>query len=126
MSKLKLKSYYGKKITLCGSTKFKKDFELVNMWLTLNGILVYTLSCFAQSDGHSFSQSDLDILELVQYNKIESSMGVLIIDVDGYVGKGTKKEIAFAKDRGKNIHYLSEVLDEYNHWKNSKLDQSKK
>lgn len=126
MSKFKLKSYYGKKITLCGSTKFKKDFKLVNMWLSLNGILVYSLPCFSQSDGHIFSNKEINALEVVQYNKIDSSMGLFVIDVDGYIGEGTKKEIEFAKDRGKYVHYLSETLEEYEDWKKDKIDDNKK
>ena len=38
-------------ITLCGSTKFKRQFEQVNAYLTLKGNIVISLAFFEQSEG---------------------------------------------------------------------------
>ncbi len=38
------------KITLCGSTKFKKEFEEWNIKLTMAGHIVYSVCCFGHFD----------------------------------------------------------------------------
>ena len=38
-----------KVITLCGSTKFKKEFEEVNKRLTLEGNVVISVGCFGHA-----------------------------------------------------------------------------
>jgi hypothetical protein len=42
-------------VTLCGSTKFKEDFERVNRELTLAGNIVISVGCFGHS-GDVFSE----------------------------------------------------------------------
>ena len=43
-----------KVITLCGSTRFKDDFERVNRELTLMGNIVISVGCFGHS-GDTFT-----------------------------------------------------------------------
>ncbi len=38
-----------KVITLCGSTRFKDDFERINKELTLRGNIVISVGCFGHS-----------------------------------------------------------------------------
>ena len=38
-------------VTLCGSTKFKKEFDELNTKLTLEGNIVISLGIFSKSDG---------------------------------------------------------------------------
>ena len=38
-----------KVITLCGSTRFKEDFERVNKELTLRGNIVISVGCFGHA-----------------------------------------------------------------------------
>ena len=39
-----------KKITLCGSTKFKREFEIINKQLSLEGNVVYSVAFFSHAD----------------------------------------------------------------------------
>lgn len=44
-----------KRITLCGSTKYKRHFEVINKQLTLEGNVVYSVAFFAHADGIELS-----------------------------------------------------------------------
>lgn len=50
---------------------------------------------------------------IVHMRKIEASDAVFVLDVGGYVGESTKKEIALAGALGKEVLYLSK---EYPEW----------
>lgn len=50
-------------------------------------------------------KNDLDILHL---RKIDLADEVLILNVDGYIGKSTREELKYALRRGKIIRYLEE------------------
>lgn len=49
-----------KVITLCGSTKFKKQFEEANAALTLQGNIVLSLGFFEQSDNIEVTEEQLN------------------------------------------------------------------
>jgi hypothetical protein len=94
-------------ITLCGSTKFKKQFEETAMSLTLNGIIVLSLGVFQKSDNIQITDDQIKILEKLHFHKIDISDEILVInDVNGYIGEGTKREIEYANKKGKKISYL--------------------
>ncbi|RAT94989.1 DUF4406 domain-containing protein [Brevibacillus sp. Leaf182] len=94
-------------ITLCGSTKFKKEFEQANTYLTLQGNIVMSVAFFEQSEGFVISQKQADLLTDIHFRKIDLSDEIFVIDVEGYIGSSTSKEIAYAKEQGKPVHYYS-------------------
>lgn len=98
------------RITLCGSTKFKEEFEATNKKLTMNGHTVYTVMCFGHADKINFSTREKSILDTVHIDKIANSDAIVVIDKDKYIGESTMREINFAKINGKHIFYLSEAL----------------
>lgn len=104
------------KIVLCGSTKFIKAFAEWNARLTVKGNLVYSVAIVTTgsrvSDGHKV------LLDYVHMKKIEASDVVFVIDVGGYIGESTAKEIKLAEALGKKILYLSQ---EYPEWTESDL-----
>lgn len=51
-------------------------------------------------------KDDLDELHLW---KIRWSDEVLILNVDGYIGKSTANELAYARSQGKTIRFLEEI-----------------
>ncbi|RCW50317.1 hypothetical protein [Paenibacillus prosopidis] len=51
-----------KVVTLCGSTKFKKQFEQANGYLTLQGNIVLSLAFFEQSEGFEITQEQAELL----------------------------------------------------------------
>lgn len=100
-----------KRITLCGSTKFKREFEALNRQLTLEGNVVYSVSCFGHADKIPFTKEQKELLDKVHKAKIDNSDGIFVIDVDGYIGESTRSEIDHAEKTGKFVKYLSSFPD---------------
>lgn len=99
------------KITLCGSTKFKREFEAINRQLTLEGHIVYSVGVFGHADKITLTKHQKTVLDKVHLNKIDNSDGIFVIDVDGYIGDSTEKEIDYAESNGKFVKYLSDFPD---------------
>jgi hypothetical protein len=94
-------------ITLCGSTKFKKQFEQANKYLTLQGNIVISLVFFEQSEGIEITKEQAELLGELHFRKIDISDEIFVIDVDGYIGSSTEKEIKYASEKGKTVTYYS-------------------
>ena len=92
-------------ITLCGSTKFKEEFERVNRELTLAGNVVISVGCFGHS-GDSITDEQKVMLDDIHKQKIDMADAIFVINKDGYIGSSTKSEIEYAKTHGKVIYYL--------------------
>ena len=83
-------------VCLCGSTRFKADFEAAAKRETLAGRIVLTVGFFGHCEstplGHDVKQR-LDDLHL---RKIDLADEVLVLNVGGYVGESTGNELAYA------------------------------
>lgn len=99
------------KVTLCGSTKFKREFEAVNKQLSLEGHLVYSVAFFQHADKIELTKSQKQDLDILHKKKIDNSDIIFVIDVDGYIGESTRNEIAHAEKTGKRVYYLSSFPD---------------
>jgi len=97
------------RLTLCGSTKFKAEYELWNKRLTLAGFLVYSVSGFGHS-GDTFTDEEKAQLDKVHLAKIDASHGIVVVG-DGYVGASTGGEIAHALMSGKPVYSTALRLD---------------
>ena len=102
----------GKKVVLCGSTRFIKAFGEWNARLTMQGNIVYSVAITTYGEG-SIEPKYKVLLDYVHMKKIEQSEVVFVLDVGGYIGESTKKEIYLAEVLGKKILYLSK---EYPEW----------
>jgi hypothetical protein len=98
-----------KVITLCGSTKFKKQFEDAMADLTLKGYIVLGLGFFEQADNIEVTEEQVKLFERLHYHKIDMSDEIYVINVNGYIGESTKKEIEYAVRNGKKVTYLEPV-----------------
>ncbi|WP_091159001.1 hypothetical protein [Paenibacillus sp. 453mf] len=96
-----------KVITLCGSTKFKKEFEQTNRYLTLKGNIVISLAFFEQSEGIEITKEQAELFEEIHFRKIDMSDEIFVIDVGGYIGRSTRKEIEYAIENGKIVKFYS-------------------
>lgn len=103
-----------KVITLCGSTKFKKEFMEVQKDLTLKGNIVISVGLFGHSgdnevwenmDEGEFTKTK-EMLDDMHKRKIDMANEIFVINVGGYIGESTKSEIEYAKVKGKKINYL--------------------
>ena len=93
------------RITLCGSTRFRKQYEEVNRRLSKQGHVVYSVSCFGH-DGDPLTDQEKVTLDRVHLAKIDNSDAIVVLNVDNYIGESTSREIAHAKATGKDIYYL--------------------
>lgn len=93
------------RLTLCGSTKFRAEYELWNKRLTLAGFLVYSVSGFGHS-GDTFTEEEKARLDQIHLAKIDASHAIVVLNVGGYVGESTSREIAYAKAAGKPVYFL--------------------
>ena|SRR3989338_7400051 len=92
-------------VTLCGSTKFKKEYLEAMKRLTLERKIVIPVGLWAQS-GDAVTEEQKRMLDELHLRKIDISNGIFVINVNGYIGKSTKKEIEYAQSRNKKIMYL--------------------
>lgn len=99
------------KVTLCGSTKFKREFEAINKQLSLEGHIVYSVAFFGHADNIKLTADQKTALDEVHKRKIDNSDGIFVVDVDGYIGESTRSEIQYAAKTGKVIKYLSSFPD---------------
>jgi len=101
-------------ITLCGSTRFKKEFEEWNEKLTLQGNIVISVGLFGHADNkfkNIITDEVKQMLDEIHFRKIDLSDEIFVVDVNGYIGKSTRNEINYAKKLGKKVNYLSKVTE---------------
>ncbi|MFK4566703.1 hypothetical protein [Enterococcus sp. UD-01] len=101
-----------KVITLCGSAKFMKEFKEVEANLSLKGIAVLSPIFFEQSKTSKITKEVAQLLGNMHFRKIELADEIFVMDVGGYIGESTRKEIAFAKSNNKNIRYYSAFISD--------------
>lgn len=95
-------------ICLIGSSRFEDEFRRLEVDLSLKGYIVLSPLVYTQSGDNPKCGADVKIiLDYVQKEKIRQSDIVLVIDVDGYVGKSTKDQINYAKLLNKPLLYFS-------------------
>lgn len=105
-------------ITLCGSTRFIEHFAVMAWELEKAGAIVLGLhylppSYFKNKDivkdhlaEHEEVSEHFDELHL---QKIDLSDSIYVLNVDGYIGESTQREIDYAKKHGKKISYLEDL-----------------
>lgn len=98
-----------KVITLCGSTRFKEDFERVNRELTLLGNIVISVGAFGHA-GDTFTEEQKIMLDDIHKRKIDMADAIYVINKDGYIGASTRSEIQYALRLGKQIIYMEDDL----------------
>lgn len=96
-------------ITLCGSTRFKEDFERVNRELTLAGNIVISVGCFGHA-GDTFTEEQKVMLDDIHKRKIDLAEAIYVINKDGYIGASTKSEIEYAIKHGKRVIFMEDDL----------------
>lgn len=99
-------------VCLCGSTRFSTAFQEANLRETLAGRIVLSIGCDMRSDTEIFGQlpaqelaaikAKLDELHL---RKIDLADEVLVLNVGGYIGQSTAREIAYAAQHGKRLRW---------------------
>lgn len=99
-------------VVLCGSTRFKSAFEQANKAETLAGRIVLSVGCFMHADEVPITTEQKTALDALHLRKIDLADEVLVLNVDGYVGESTRREIAYAQRRKKPIRWLESPAEE--------------
>jgi hypothetical protein len=92
---------------LCGSTKFKDAFVEANKRETLAGKIVLSVGFFMHSDAEPITEEQKSKLDELHLRKIDLADGVFVLNVDGYIGDSTRREIAYAIREGKRLGFLN-------------------
>ena len=111
----KLGSDFPKIITLCGSTKFKREYIETARDEALKGHIILSVGFFTHAEGHSIIPEIKEKLDKLHKQKIDLSDEILVLTVDGYIGSSTLSEILHAKENGVIIKckcYLVEFTKE--------------
>lgn len=99
-------------VCLCGSTRFMEAFFDEGWRLTLEGCIVLSVGVVKTADadgGHGaemLGQDVADRLDELHLRKIDLADEVLVLNVGGYIGESTRREIEYAKAHGKPVRYL--------------------
>ena len=99
-----------KVITLCGSTRFKEEFINTQKELTLQGNIVISVGLFGhKGDDEVWRPGIKEMLDDMHLRKIDLADEIFVINVNGYIGESTRREIAYAQESGKKVNYLFNV-----------------
>jgi len=100
-------------VCLCGSTRFSEAFRQANLEETLAGRIVLTIGCDMRSDGEMFAhlsekeKAEVKLrLDWLHLRKIDLANEILVLNVGGYVGQSTTREVKYARDLGKRVRWL--------------------
>jgi hypothetical protein len=101
-------------VCLCGSTRFYDTFREQNLRLTLDGKIVLSVGCNMRTDSDALAGQDLAEvkarLDELHLWKIAISDRVLVLNLGGYIGESTRREITYAETNGIPVDYLEPLL----------------
>lgn len=100
-------------VCLCGSTRFWREFQAAGLRETMAGKIVLSIGAASGTDDEHFGnlpKEEYDrvktMLDTLHLRKIDLADEVLILNVGGYIGESTARELAYARSLGKGVHFL--------------------
>jgi hypothetical protein len=99
-------------VCLCGSTRFYEAFQRANCEETIAGRIVLSVGFYPHSSERAHGQSvgcddeQKKALDRLHLRKIDMADEVLVLNVGGYIGESTRREILHAVGTGKAVRYL--------------------
>ncbi len=101
-------------IAITGSTRFRNEFRRAAADETLNGNIVLTVHVFRHDDywEEVLTEEECDGLDALFQHNIQMCDELLVLNVNGYIGEGTAKDIGKALLLGKPIRFLEADLAE--------------
>lgn len=95
-------------VCLCGSTRFYETFQQANYEETMKGNVVFYPHSTKQAHGEKIgiSAEQKKELDILHFRKIDMADEVLILNIGGYIGESTSRELAYAKAMGKRVRFL--------------------
>ena len=110
-------------VTLCGSTRFIGAFNDARQKETLKGKIVLSIEIVTTQNKwarkiwkhdpqHSNPETKI-MLDELHLRKIDLSDEVLMLNVNGYIGESTRKELYYALHNNKKIRWLEEPTKDF-------------
>lgn len=103
-------------VCLCGATCFWRTFQLASLQETLAGKIVLSIAAANNTYSEHVGNMSQDEFEKVQQDldelhlqKIRLADEVLILNVKGYIGESTRRELEYARSLGKPIRFWEEA-----------------
>lgn len=99
-------------VCLCGSTRFYTHFMEHNYLETMAGKIVLSVGFFPHAidemhgEGVGITPEQKEDLDQLHMRKIDLADEVLILNVGGYIGESTARELAYAQKLGKVVRFL--------------------
>lgn len=102
-------------LTLCGSARFEPYWHEANKQLGLAGHICFALMTYPSIEGSKSWYTDAQkwTLDLAHLAKIEESDGVVMLNIEGYLGESSLRELEWARMRNKMIFWT--LNDERRH-----------
>lgn len=106
-------------VCLCGSTKFMEAFQEANTKLTLAGNIVLSVGCGTKG-AEGITDEQKAALDELHLRKIDLADEVFILNVGGYIGQSTRRELAYAVAKIKKLRFLEpkegeRFMEEHSH-----------
>lgn len=97
-----------KTVTLCGSMRFEQDMREIALELESKRRM-NVLQCTYSIPGRRLSETEKHAIIRAHYRKIDLSDAIYIVDIGGYIGESVTQEIAYAREKGKEILFHSRM-----------------
>ena len=94
-------------LTLCGSARFEPYWHEANKQLGLAGHICFSLMTFPSVEGDKswYTPEQKWSLDLAHLAKIEQSHGVVMLNIDRYLGESSLRELQWARIRHKRVYW---------------------
>jgi len=98
-------------ICLCGSTRFPDAWEREYARLSDEGNIVLTVARLRPDVTLQEREPELKArLDVLHLRKIDLADEVFVLNVGGYIGESTAREVAYAQEHGKRVRFLEPSL----------------
>lgn len=105
-------------VCLCGSTRFWREFQAASLRETMDGKIVLSIGAASGTDDEHFGnlpRAEYDrvktMLDDLHLRKIDLADEILVLNLGGYIGESTARELVYAQSLGKRVRYLEEPKD---------------
>jgi hypothetical protein len=98
-----------KVVCLCGSTRFRAEYEQATREETLAGRIVLSVGLFGHQEGLDMDGPVKAMLDRLHLAKIDLANEILVICPGRYIGSSTAREITYAEAAGKPVRYREET-----------------
>lgn len=100
-----------KVVTLCGSMKFNKEMRVIARKLETKKGWAVIQCVYSKKSDKMDNIEEMHNIENAQFKKIELADSIYVVNIGGYIGEATKRCVAYAKKKGKEIIYHEPVKE---------------